>query len=155
MMFKRILVPTDLSDFSLVALRCAESFAERFGSQVTLLHASELASSIYLDHPVGFYFDNAPAPKLALQERLRALAREHFAGAHHVDTLIVDEQPATAIAKAAADIDADLIIMATHGSSGSVTRRLMRMTSRPVLTVGGPAADEKRKHSHQFQHVRS
>ena len=91
MTFERILVPTDLSGFSLAALRCAETFAERFGSQITLLHASEFAASMYLEHPLGFYLDSAPAPKRALQERLRDMAREHFAGAHHVDTIVIPE----------------------------------------------------------------
>jgi nucleotide-binding universal stress UspA family protein len=153
MMFERILVPTDLSNFSLVALRCAETFAERFGSQITLLHANVFASSMYLDQPLGFYLESAPAPKRLLQERLRFMAHTHFAGATHVDTLVVDDEPAIAIVKAAADVDADLIIMATHGREGSITRRVMRMTSRPVLTVGAPSADEPRRHSHELQHV--
>jgi nucleotide-binding universal stress UspA family protein len=154
-MFDRILVPTDLSDFSLVALRCAETFAERFGSQITLLHASTFAASMYVDHPIGFYFESSPAPKMALQEKLRTMARAHFRNADHVDTVVVDDEPAMAIVRTASDIDADLIIMATHGRDGTVTRQVMRRTTRPVLTVGGPSADEPRRHSHELQHVAS
>ncbi|HEV2721128.1 MAG TPA: universal stress protein [Thermoanaerobaculia bacterium] len=133
-MFERILVPTDLSDFSLPALQCAKSFA---GARITLLHANRFASSMYLEHPLGFYLDDSPAPKRALQQRLRAIAREHFEGVHDVETLVVDDEPAHAIAQAADDVGADLIIMATHGRGGSITRRVMERTSRPILAVGG------------------
>jgi len=132
MSFTRILVPTDLTHFCDAALRCAESFAERYGSQVTLLHAGKFDPSMYRDRPLGFYFDNAPEPKRALQERLRTMAHEHFANA---ETIVVDGEPARAIARAADDVDADLIIMATHGRSGSITKRVMEMTSRPLLAV--------------------
>ena len=133
MSFARILVPTDLTHFSDGALRCAEAFAKRFGSRITLLHAGKFGASMYRDHPLGFYFENAPPPKRALQERLCNVAREHFAG--DVETVVVDDEPAHAIATTAADINADLIIMATHGSSGSVTKTVRRMTSRPLLAV--------------------
>lgn len=131
MKFARILVPTALTDGSPDALRCARTFAEHFGSRVTLLHASRFAASMYLEHPLGFYLDDAPAPKRALQERLRSLAREHFAPEHQVETLVVDDDPARAIASAAADIDADAIVM----TNGATARRVMRMTPRLVLAL--------------------
>lgn len=134
-MFDHILVPTDLSDFAQPALRYAAEFAERFGSQVTLLHASAFASSMYA-YPLGYYFDNVPTPKLAVQDKLRHYARTHFPNAHHVDTIVIDGDPAEAIARTADDVGADLIIMATHGRRfHSVTERVQRLTHRPVLTV--------------------
>ena len=133
-MFERILVPTDLSTFATPAMECAKSFA---GAQITLLHAGHFAASMYLEHPLGYYLNDSPPPKRWLQERLRAIARERFAGRPDVETLVVDDDPASAIAQTAEDIGADLIIMATHGRGGSITRRVMERTARPILAVGG------------------
>lgn len=54
------------------------------------------------------------------------------------------------ITKAASDIDADLIVIGTHGETGwrflalgSVAAKVVRMAHRPVLTIyGGPLTDE-------------
>lgn len=140
-LFERILVPTDMSAFSDLALRYALNFNERLGSKITLLHAEEI-SWLAADHPVGYYFENVPEARTALTKQLREYAASHVPAAAGATTLFEDEAPELAILRIARDINADLIIMGTHGRRGirrailgSVTEYVLRETDIPVITV--------------------
>jgi nucleotide-binding universal stress UspA family protein len=139
--YQRILVPTDMSDFSVEAVRYASLLQGWLGSRVTLLYADETHFPIdVLDTPLGYYLDEAPQEKAELQERLRRFAVDHMRGADEV--LIVQDTPARAIVRTAKEMRADLIIMGTHGRTGwrrallgSVTENVLHETDCPVLTV--------------------
>ena len=136
----RILVPTDMSEFGSLALRYAALFRENLGSKLTLLYADEMAFPVDFGAvPVGWYFENEPESKQKLVAKLKECARETVGQA---DVVVMQDTPAHAIVEAAEHIDADLIIMGTHGRHGwrrallgSVTERVLRDTDRPVLTV--------------------
>jgi len=139
---ERILVPTDTSEFSNLALRYALLFQKRLGSQVTLLYAEEFTFLFSGEYPIGYYFENVPEVKKHAGELLRKYAQEHVPPSAPVATMIMDDTPARGILIAADDIDADLILMGTHGRHGlrrallgSVTERVLRETDRPVMTV--------------------
>jgi nucleotide-binding universal stress UspA family protein len=68
MSFERILVATDFSDSSEQALELARSIAEKFGSELTLVHSWEVPNYSYA---AGFYL---PVDVIAPIERA-ALAR--------------------------------------------------------------------------------
>jgi len=138
----RILVPTDMSEFATLALEYALLIRARLGSQITLLYAEEFEFLLTAEYPVSFYFDNVTAAKSHAHELLRNCAKRHIADMTGVRTLVVDQVPARAIVNTADDINADLIIMGTHGRHGlrgtllgSVTERVLRDTGRPLLTV--------------------
>jgi nucleotide-binding universal stress UspA family protein len=140
-LFERILVPTDMSDFSDLALRCALQFNERLGSKLTLLHAEEI-SWLAAEHPIGYYFENVPEAKVALTKQLHDYATAHVPAAAGATTLFEDDAPERAIVRTARDIGADLIIMGTHGRRGfrralvgSVAESVLRETDVPVITV--------------------
>jgi len=141
-LFERILVPTDMSAFSDLALRYALHFNERLGSKITLLHAEEI-SWLSADHPIGYYFESVPEARTALTKELHEYAATHVppstAGA---TTLFEDEAPELAIVRIARDVKADLIVMGTHGRRGirrailgSVAEYVLRETDVPVMTV--------------------
>ena len=138
--FERILVPTDMSDFAELALRYALYFNENVGSQITLLHAE--TAPLYPDEPFGYYLENAADARRDAAERLRDYASQKVPASAHVETTIIEDIPARAIVDTADKMDADLIVMGTHGRHGltrallgSVTEHVLRMTSRPVLSV--------------------
>jgi len=140
-LFERILVPTDMSAFSDLALRYALHFNERLGSKITLLHAEEI-SWLATDHPIGYYFENVPEAKATLTKQLHEYAASHVPATARATTLFEDEAPELAILRVARDINADLIIMGTHGRRGirrailgSVTEYVLRETDIPVITV--------------------
>ena len=138
----RILVPTDMSEFATLALDYALLFRQKFDSQIALLYAEEFEFLLTAEYPLSYYFDNTSAAKSHAHELLRNYARRHIDDMTGVRTLVLDSQPARAIVGTADDINADLIIMGTHGRHGlrgallgSVTERVLRETWRPVLTV--------------------
>jgi len=139
---QRILVPTDLSDFSDLALDYALLFQERLGAQVTLMYAEEFTFVFTGEYPVGYYFEDVNAMKKHASKLLHEYVKEHIPSTCPVATMLVDDTPARAIVRTADDLNIDLIIMGTHGRHGihraflgSVTERVLRETQRPVMTV--------------------
>jgi nucleotide-binding universal stress UspA family protein len=140
---KLILCPTDFSELATFALYYAKSMTACSGARLIVLYADP-----FLPPP---HFTAQQVEELAKGlERSKQAAREHLAryvddrvgGAVEVESLVVENQPVPAIVNTAAQRNADLIVMGTHGRSGlsrvmlgSVTERVLRETDRPVLTV--------------------
>ena len=141
-LFERILVPTDMSDFASLAMDYALFFRKQLGSRIALLYADDVRLPLeFMEYPLGYYLENAPDAKLRLQQKLRdfALLKCPEGG---VETIVVDDSPARAIVQTAFNMNADLIIMGTHGRSGwkrailgSVTEEVLLRSDTPVLAV--------------------
>ncbi|MSO84129.1 MAG: universal stress protein [Acidobacteria bacterium] len=147
---KRILVPIDFSDHSRHALDHAVAMARWYDSTITLLH-------VYSTVPVAAYAPGTTMhPSVAMtpmdRDALLALMRrfaEDEAGADRPIQCETCEGAAAAetLARAKA-LPADLIVMGTHGRSGferlllgSVTEKVLRKASCPVLSVPRGARD--------------
>lgn len=140
-LFERILVPTDMSEFSDLALRYALLFHDRLGSNITMLHAEKIAS-LADSHPMGYYIENERESRSEARNRLGEFARRATPESARVATLFADDSAPHAIVAAARDTSADLIVMSTHGRSGwsrmlmgSVAERVLREIEVPLLTV--------------------
>ena len=150
-MFSRILVPTDFSPPSQMALDQARMLAQTFGSSLQLLHVVE--------EPIpstGFVADGFAPETDSLREGRLAQARDALARlvsatdrAHvRVRTDAVMGVPAAAIVDYAVATGTDLIVMGTNGRTGlahllmgSVAEQVVRTASCAVLTVRqAPAA---------------
>lgn len=143
MAFKHILVATDFSACSAHALDAAVELATQLKAQLTLVHAWEIPA---LGYGATLYFpgDVLTPIEQAAQSQLNAATkalRERFPAANSVLRAGVawDE-----IILAAASVDADLIVLGTHGRRGvsrallgSVAERVVRLSSVAVLTVRG------------------
>jgi len=140
-MLRRVLVAVDFSEASRVALRYAGSLASRLGAPLTALHVFPLPAS-YQPFPT---FPEPPRldPEQVqdLTQRVRAFVS---AGGAQEDTevAVADGDPAEEILAQAARLEADLVVVGTHGrrgferwSLGSVTDRVVRRADRPVLAV--------------------
>jgi len=146
MTLKRILVPTDFSSHSLAALDYAVDFAKPFKAQLIAVFAIE---PVYLAVPdfAGVGAATAMGELLAEQRRgartqLQALERRYAKRRVKLRLLLQTGAAHLAIAAAAKQVKADLIIMATHGRSGvthllmgSVAERVVRNAPCPVLIV--------------------
>lgn len=140
---KRILVATDFSQHSQVALNYAAAFAKAFKAEVILCHALEKPDFLSQLPPVaeGYFPPNLGE----LQEQHARVQCEQVlaaAGLSQARVLLVHGNPAGEIARAAKDEDADLIIVGTHGRGalahillGSVAEKIVRFAPCPVLTV--------------------
>jgi universal stress protein A len=139
---KKILVPTDFSETSKKAVQYALRFAEQFGCEIALLYVVEPTTPI-VEGPLGFEgFTDKDEFSMA-EKDLSALAAEaHTNGAHSVRSFVRIGHAPNEITKAAKDLDADLIIIATHGYTswkhlcmGSTAERVVRTAPCPVLVV--------------------
>lgn len=140
---KRILVPTDFSTASNLAINYAIEMAYRFNASIHLLHVLE-------EGPLAVYPDGFFAEPVALhqQRTLDAECQLTEAGARclaarvRVTLNVTDGSPAVAIINKATKLGADLIVMGTHGRRGvahlllgSVAERVVRTAPCAVLTV--------------------
>lgn len=140
--FRSILCPVDFSEHSVHALRLAVGLAGRDQARLTLLTVNDVllveaaAAAQYGPEYVG-----REAAK-ELRELLPNVApgRIRWAPEPHIE--VRTGSPDTKILECAAECHADLIVMGTHGLSGyrkmffgSVTERVLRRTSVPVLAV--------------------
>ena len=152
MRIKRILVPTDLSEASMPALKLATEFGKAFQAELVLLFVVE---------PLYMSGDILSAGAVAsVVEAQNKTARAHLArevarlGKRGVRarSIIVEGTTAATIVERARKGSADLIIIGTHGRTGfshvfmgSVAERVVRTAGCPVLTVRSPAKQTSRK----------
>lgn len=141
---QRILVPTDLSDFAGIALRWADLLGRRLGAHLILVYANEpyLPFDV-LEGPAAYFLQNEPEFRERLTRELHDHVQRHLPQTGQAaETVIVDKAPAQAILETAGSIDADLIVMGTHGRTGwrrallgSIAEKVVHHTDRPVLCI--------------------
>ncbi len=143
---KKIVCPTDFSDPAYEGLKLAREFAEHFSAELLLPHIIFPGPIVPGVAEPGFHI---PAALEAMQEtaekRLKDLTRQKMLADIAVRTRVISGKPAYEIVKLADEEKADIIVIATHGESGwqkflfgSVTEKVIRMASCPVLTVQQP-----------------
>jgi nucleotide-binding universal stress UspA family protein len=140
-MYDAILVPTDGSETAERALDTAANLARTHDSALHVVSVVDLAA-----HPDASMADTGPAYE-ALEEAGqrsldRAVDRMEEAGVGTVEASLLSGEPASSIVASADERDVDLVVMGTHGRSGigrlllgSVTERVLRETTVPVLVV--------------------
>jgi nucleotide-binding universal stress UspA family protein len=136
---KNLLVPTDFSENAACALDYAVDIANRFSAHITVLHAYHLVSSETVMVSVeSIMKDDAEAEMAALTDKLRSRLNS---GAG-VEGKVVRGDAISAIARNAAALNADLIIMGTQGASGlkeifsgSTANGVITHATVPVLAI--------------------
>ncbi len=140
-MYKHILIPTDGSDRSSMAIEQGLQLAKVLGSKVTFLAVVEPQVIVPMDTVPLTTIDfletaHAEAEKYLAEATARAGELGVMAGGVVVDS----SEPAGAIALAAEEAGADLIAMGSHGRSGlkalvlgSVTTRVLNESKVPVI----------------------
>jgi len=149
----RIVVPVDFSTHADRAIEYAITLGKHFGACVELLHVVEdpfgaggWGSEVYvsdLDHLRERALEDA---KVCLETRRSSISAGSLP---LVATVRMGHVPQT-IVDYAKTVQADLIVMGTHGRTGlahfiigSVAERVVRLAPCPVLTVGGVTADAR------------
>jgi universal stress protein A len=151
--FRRILVPVDFSAGAALALDYAVEFAAAAGASLHLLHVAEISTAAD-----GLASADFPAVERRLCEtaerELARLVRERVAGRAPATVEVRPgwpfggKRPHAEIVEAARKLDADLIVIGTHGRTGfdhliigSTAERVVRHAQCPVLTVRAPGPD--------------
>lgn len=142
-LFRRILVPHDLSAPAARALAVAAGVARATGGRLVVLHAIVPASGLAEYPGVEERVDAAAGDVIAAVRRHLAALVARTLGRRRppaVECRVVLGDPFQCIMEAARD--ADSIVLATHGRSGlphlligSVAEKVVRHAPVPVLTV--------------------
>jgi nucleotide-binding universal stress UspA family protein len=153
---KCIVCPTDFSEPSRQGLEVAQELARHFGAELVLVHVVDpvpVLQSMGPMSPTGTAgrvpFNVSAYQELLKQnasEQLEALAQERVAPEVVLSKVITLGKPEAAIVELAAKVEADLIVIATHGRTGvrrflfgSVAEKVVRTAGCPVLTIQAEA----------------
>lgn len=149
-MYHKILMPTDGSASSDLALRQGLELAKQLGAEVTFLHVLEnpltagYATPETLPYSAQLYQDLREA---AIDLLDQALVKAESAGVVATTRLVENHDPVQAIQDAEADHD--LVVMGTHGRRGfnrwmfgSVAEGALRRSTKPFLLVRAPEDNE-------------
>lgn len=130
-LYSRILVPLDGTAVDEVVLDHVAQLAAACGSEVVLLRVAHYHTRDSKTAEVG-------EARECLDEAEERLAGRGFA----LRTVVVGGEPADAIVEQAAEVDADLIAMATHGHGalprlflGSVADKVRHSCDVPLLLI--------------------
>jgi nucleotide-binding universal stress UspA family protein len=145
MSFKRIVVATDFSETSHRALELGLEIAQKFDAELILVHSWEAPSYSYgggVFLPVDLVTPIEQAAVAQLERALTALQLRMPRATSMLRTGPAWEE----VLAAAAQLQADLLVLGTHGRRGmsrallgSVAEKVVRIAPIPVLTVhGGP-----------------
>lgn len=139
---RRILVPIDFSQPSDTALALAIELAREHQGEVQLLHAYELPTSVTMAYGVALPQTVWEGVQEAGAQRLSEVADKVEKAGVRVSMAQRTAPAADAIVETAATDRSDIIVMATRGLTGlkhmllgSVTERVLRTASCPVLTL--------------------
>jgi nucleotide-binding universal stress UspA family protein len=153
---KRILCPTDFSDYSALALRHAVSLGRWFDAEIAVLHVLPFRGS---EFP---YFSALASPDSKVRQQAEDQLAQFVEPVLHepvtIEPKLREGEPWREIVAEATALPADLIVAGTHGRSGfehlllgSVAEKVLRRADCPVLTVGqGPRPTGKR---HCFRRI--
>jgi nucleotide-binding universal stress UspA family protein len=153
--FERILVPLDGSAFANQVLPLARELARQANAELVLLEA--IAPSI--ETQIGARPFGRPIPRYGVvlemlrrqaTQDLGALANQLRAKGLRASTVVKNGPAAEAIVDQAAQCEADLIVMATHGYSGmkrwalgSVAHKVLHGITTPILLVRPQAIESQ------------
>ncbi len=140
---KKILITTDLSQYSLAALEAATEIGSQFGSKLYLLYVVDAVPSKHGSAPQEA--DPHAARRHAEDEGKKRLEEfiHHNVGAEvRLIPVVRMGSPVDEIRRFAETEGVDVVVIATHGWTGlrhilvgSVAERVVRLSSIPVLTV--------------------
>lgn len=144
MQAKKVVLPTDFSNTSKAALSLAESIVRDQGGKLYIVHVEEPPAA----YGGGDLFYGIPSATLEDVKRLLLEVKPSdpaIAYEHH----LVHGAPAEAIVTFAESVDADMIVIGTHGRTGvnrmligSVAEAVVRRANCPVLSYKAKTVTE-------------
>jgi nucleotide-binding universal stress UspA family protein len=142
MHIRHILVPTDFSAGSQRALETAIDMARDSGAKLTLFHVHHIPTTVFPDVILPLAPELQHNLEHSVQLVLDQWRERAVAAGVDADTRTAFGATHSEICAAAEALDADLIVIGTHGRGGlshallgSVAEKVVRKAPCPVLTV--------------------
>lgn len=143
---ERILCPVDFSEFSVSAYQYAQSIASHYNAKLILQNVWLETLGSFDVLPVAYPDKECNKRAAEADQHLRRFAADHSRAKVDVQFVVQDGLVADLILAQAKTQAVDLIVIGTHGWRGldrmvlgSVTERVLRRASCPVLAVRKPA----------------
>ncbi len=146
---KKIIITTDFSDTSLLAIKHGAFLAQYTKGEIFLVHVITRHWEKFNVFTPSITIDNIETASIAVQAKLEQLAqdiRNEYNGVT-VTTVVNTGNPTAEILKFAKEINAGLIVMGTHGYSawedltiGSNALKVLTKSPCPVLTMSEHAS---------------
>ena len=138
---KSILIPVDFSKESEKALQVAARVAHKINAKLLLCHMAGIEELVINQNQAQAVQQNIFQLKLAEKQFSEFTDKEYLEGLV-VEPVLQKELNFESIGEFASDVDASLIVMGTHGTSGfkevisgSNTEKVVRSSQVPVLVV--------------------
>src|SRR6266480_1517461 len=152
---KRILVPIDFSDATPRVINLAQQLAKALDAEIDLVNVKELTAAA-APGTLGYGLAGMPAPVFDPMPETVPVDEDEQSKLTHWQEKIAQcgvkvtlHEPTGAVVEEILNeadvVNADLIVVGTHGHGamynllvGSVTKGVLRRSTRPVLLVPGP-----------------
>ncbi|MHA7843520.1 MAG: universal stress protein [Winogradskyella sp.] len=138
---KKIIVPIDFSEHSEFALEAAANLAQKYGSELIVLHMLELSNAILTANGNSINEEAVFYLKLAEQKFDAFLDRPYLEGIK-ITPIVKHFKVWSEVNDVANEHHANLIVMGSHGASGvkevlvgSNTEKVVRHADIPVLVI--------------------
>lgn len=138
---KKIIVPIDFSEHSEYALEAAANLAQKYGSELIVLHMLELSNAILTANGNSINEEAVFYLKLAEQKFDAFLDRPYLEGLK-IKPIVKHFKVWSEVNDVANEHHANLIVMGSHGASGvkevlvgSNTEKVVRHADIPVLVI--------------------
>src|SRR5690554_3426649 len=142
---KKILVPTDFSEYALNAAKLAAAIAKKFDARIYFLHVVSMPEYETGIMPGQSRQDIAEGLFILKKVKMdfNKLLESDFLEGVNVATAIQYDGVYESVVEQSKKHDIDLIVMGTHGSSGYIndffigsnTDKIVRLSKTPVLTT--------------------
>lgn len=138
---KKIIVPIDFSEHSEYALEAAANLAQKFGSELIVLHMLELSDAILTAYGNSINEEAVFYLKLA-EQKFEAFLDKPFLEGLKITPIVKHFKVWSEVNDVANQHNANLIVMGSHGASGvkevlvgSNTEKVVRHADIPVLVI--------------------
>lgn len=138
---KKIIVPTDFSEYAECALEVAASIAKAKKAKIILFHMVGVFNAVFTKDESQEYAEAVYYMKLARKKFTEFLAKDYMKGIE-TECVVQNYKALSEINSFAKEKNADLIVMGSHGAGGisgmfvgSNTEKVVRHSDLPVLVI--------------------
>ncbi|MEX2352691.1 MAG: universal stress protein [Gammaproteobacteria bacterium] len=141
--YKQLLVAVDFSDPSIRALQVARDIGKRLNAKLNIVHFVPMRiMDMGMEGGVDFIEEMHKSELEEAGGRLEKFVRENTMADDEVEKHLRSGEPAAEVGPMATELDADIIVIGTHGRTGlkhllmgSVAENILRTAEIPVLCV--------------------